>query len=198
MTIKRSAKRAAQRENVLWLRVAGRQLRPGLLGWMVLACLTMGLCSTGAFARTINVLLIHGRMHNPHERYGYFRTDQGSAWGLRPTTAGNVWYVQWDAWNHHFDDSSWPGGEAVIRNAINHLCDNNHGQACWIICHSAGCAAFEDYIAKSNYAHNSILIEHVIAADSAAGGSELADNGLFRWLGGVSGKGANLDNSLKT
>jgi hypothetical protein len=109
-----------------------------------------------------------------------------------------VWYVQWDAWNHHFDDSSWPGGEAVIRNAINGLCDNNHGQACWIICHSAGCAAFEDYLAKSNYAHNSILIEHVIAADSAAGGSELADNGLLQWLGGLSGQRANLDASLKT
>ncbi len=92
------------------------------------------------------------------------------------------------------------GRRSGKRNAINGLCDNNHGQACWIICHSAGCAAFEDYLAKSNYAHNSILIEHVIAADigRAAGGSELADNGLLQWLGGLSGCRANLDASLKT
>ena len=198
MTIKRSAKRAATFDRVLSSREVSRRSKRGLLLWVFFACFAI-LPSSAAFARTINVLLIHGRLHNTHERYGYFRTDQaGAAWGLRPITTGNVWYVQWDAWNHHFDDSSWPGGEAVIRNAINHLCDNNHGQACWIICHSVGCAAFEDYIAKSNYAHNSILIEHVIAADSAAGGSELADNGVLRWIGGLRGLTGPIDNSLKT
>jgi hypothetical protein len=198
MTIKRSAKPAAQSQSALWLREVSRRSKIDLLVWTMLVCFTIVLSSTTAFARTFNVLLIHGRLHNTHERYGHFRTDQAGAWGLRPTTGGTVWYVQWDAWNHHFDDGSWPGGEAVVRNAINGLCDNNHGQACWIICHSAGCAAFEDYLAKSDYAHNSILIEHVIAADSAAGGSELADNGLLQWLGGLGGQRANLDASLKT
>lgn len=159
--------------------------------FMIVGCLTLLLFSAPAFGREINVLLIHGRLHNTKEKYGHFRTDQSGAWGnLVPTTSGNVWYVQWDAWNHYFDDSSWPGGEAVVRNAIDALCDANKGQACWILCHSAGCAAFEDYLAKSDYAHNSILIEHVMAADSAAGGSELANNGLLRWL---AARGASPD-----
>jgi hypothetical protein len=167
--------------------------------FMIFGCLTLLLFSAPAFGREVNVLLIHGRLHNTKEKYGHFRTDQSGAWGnLVPTTSGTVWYVQWDAWNHYFDDSSWPGGEAVVRNAIDALCDANKGQACWILCHSAGCAAFEDYLAKSDYAHNSILIEHVMAADSAAGGSELANNGLLRWLGGISGLGGKIDNSLKT
>ena len=71
-------------------------------------------------------------------------------------------------------------------------------QACWILCHSGGCAAFEDYLAKSDYAHNSILIEHVMAADSDAGGSEIADNGLLRIVGGFAGLSGAIDNSLKT
>src|SRR5215471_21261735 len=155
---------------------------------MIVGYLTMLLTSAQAFGRQINVLLIHGRTHDTKERYGHFRTDQAGAWGnLKPATAGNVWYVQWDAWNHYFDDSRWPGGEAVIHNAIDALCNANKGQACWIICHSAGCAAFEDYLAKSDYAHNPILIEHVMAADSAAGGSEIADNGLLRIVGGFGG-----------
>ena len=166
---------------------------------MIVGYLALLLFSAQAFARQINVLLIHGRLHNPKERYGHFRTDRANAWnGLRPITAGNVWYVQWDAWNHYFDDHSWPGGEAVVRDAIDALCDANKNQACWILCHSAGCAAFEDYLSKSDYAHNSILIEHVMAADSAAGGSELADNGLLRLIGGLTGQGGRLDNSLKT
>jgi hypothetical protein len=185
MTIKRRAKRAGQS-------------KIGLLLWIIFVCFTL-VPSPATAATEINVLLIHGRLHNTHEAYGVYRTDQAGAWGgLTPATAGTVWYVQWDAWNRHFDDTSWPGGWAVIADVINNLCDANHHQACWIICHSAGCAAFENYLAKSNYATNSILIEHVIAADSAAGGSELADNGLFRWLGGLTGLGANLDNSLKT
>lgn len=174
-------------------------LRTAKVACVIAGYLTTLLPSAQAFGREINVLLIHGRLHNTKEHYGHFRSDQAGAWGgLTPTTGGTRWYVQWDAWNHHFDDSSWPGGEAVIHAAIDALCDNNKGQACWILCHSAGCAAFEDYLAKSDYAHNSILIEHVMAADSAAGGSELADNGLLRWIGGLTGASGNIDNSLKT
>lgn len=146
-----------------------------------------------------NILLIHGRLHNTSEQYGHFTSDQAGAWsGLRPVTGGNVWYVQWDAWNRHFDDTTFPGGEAVVRDAVNALCDSNQGQQCWVLCHSAGCAAFENYLAKSDYATNSILIAHVMAADSAAGGSELADNGLLRLIGGLTGQSGAIDDSLKT
>jgi hypothetical protein len=199
MRKKQPAKPPLGAEDTLSVYVGRRRSKTSQLARAALVCFSVLLTAAPAFATTFNILLIHGRMHNTKEKYGYFRTDQSGAWGgLRPTTAGTVWYVQWDAWNRHFDDSSSPGGEAIVQNAINHLCDASHGQACWIICHSAGCAAFEDYLAKSNYAHNNILIEHVIAADSAAGGSELADNGVFRYIGGLSGLGGNIDNSLKT
>lgn len=147
----------------------------------------------------INVLMIHGRSNSSGEQFGWFRTDQHNAWGgLRPITGGNVWFVQWDAWNRFFDDETCPGGECIINNAANALCNSLRGQECWIICHSAGCAAFENYLAESNYATNPLLFAHVIAADSAAGGSELADNGVFRYIGGLFGLSANIDNSLKT
>lgn len=190
-----------------WLRTDGKKASHFYATWktarvtcIVASCLfIVFLGSAQAFAGTINVLLIHGRLHNTSEQYGHFTTDQAGAWGgLKPTTTGTVWYVQWDAWNRHFDDSTFPGGEAVVSDAINALCDNSKGQECWIICHSAGCAAFENYLAKSNYASNSILIAHVMTAESAAGGSELADNGLLRLLGGLTGASGPIDDSLKT
>lgn len=147
----------------------------------------------------INVLMIHGRSDSSGEQFGWFSTDQHNAWGgLKPITQGNVWFVQWDAWNRHFDDTTCPGGECIIQNAVNALCNSLNGQECWIICHSAGCAAFENYLSKSNYATNALLIAHVIAADSAAGGSELADNGVLRFIGGLTGLSAAIDDSLKT
>jgi hypothetical protein len=199
MTMKWLGKATAQAEKDLPVREYRVTTKTARVICMIVGYLVMLLTSAQGFCREINVLLIHGRLHNTKEHYGHFRDDQSGAWnGLKPLTAGNVWYVQWDAWNHYFDDSSWPGGEAVIRDAIDALCDNNKGQACWILCHSAGCAAFEDYLSKSDYAHNSILIEHVMAADSAAGGSELADNGVLRFIGGLTGLGGRIDNSLKT
>jgi hypothetical protein len=157
------------------------------------------LSSAQAFEKHINVLLIHGRLHNPNEHYGHFAYDQAGAWdGLEPVTSGAVWYVQWDAWNHYFNHATWPGGEAVIQDAIDDLCDANKKQECWIICHSAGCAAFEDYLAKSDYAHNSIEIGHVMAADSAAGGSELADNRFLREVCTLLGGCGPIDASLTT
>jgi hypothetical protein len=166
---------------------------------MSVCCLAI-LSSAQAFGQTtINVLLIHGRLNNSSEKFGHFQTDQANVWGgLKPATGGNVWYVQWDAWNRYFDDSTWPGGEAVVKDAVTSLCDSSKGQECWIICHSAGCSAFENYLSKSNYATNSILIAHVMAANSAAGGSELADNGVLRYIGGLTGASGNIDNSLKT
>ena len=41
---------------------------------MIAGCLAMLLCSTQAFALQVNVLVIHGRWHDTHERYGHFRT----------------------------------------------------------------------------------------------------------------------------
>ena len=197
MTIIGSSKTAAQAKEYPGQR-EHRSTTSGVV-YVIGVFLALLLSSTQVLGRQVNVLVIHGRWHDTNEHYGHFRTDQAKAWnGLKPITGGTVWYVQWDAWNHYFDDSSWPGGEAVVHRAIDALCDNHKGQVCFIICHSAGCAAFEDYLAKSDYAHNSILIEHVMAADSAAGGSEIADNGLLRLIGGPFGLSANLDNSLKT
>jgi hypothetical protein len=199
MTMKWLRTTAPPGENYLPIREHGMTTKTAKVACMIVAYLTILLSSAPAFGRQINVLLIHGRWHDTKEHYGHFRTDQAGAWsGLKPATSGTVWYVQWDAWNHHFDDSSWPGGEAVIHNAIDALCDASKNQACWILCHSAGCAAFEDYLAKSDYAHNSILIEHVMAADSAAGGSEIADNGLLSVVGGFTGLTGRIDQSLKT
>jgi len=199
MTRKLLRAASAQIENDLTRRHYCMTMRTAKVACIIVGYLMMLLYPLQASGREINVLLIHGRWHDTKEHYGHFRTDQSGAWGnLTPATGGTVWYVQWDAWNHYFDDSRWPGGEAVIHDAIDALCDANKNQACWIICHSAGCAAFEDYLAKSDYAHNSILIEHVMAADSAAGGSEIADNGLLRIVGGFAGLSGAIDNSLKT
>ena len=163
----------------------------------LLACLSFA--QGWAQITQINVLMIHGRSDSSGEQFGWFSTDQHNAWGgLKPVTGGNVWYVQWDAWNRHFDDTTCPGGECIINNAVNALCNSTNGQECWIICHSAGCAAFENYLAKSNYASNSLLFAHVIAADSAAGGSELADNSVLRFIGGLTGQSGAIDDSLKT
>jgi len=169
--------------------------------WALVGCLSFiqGLAQVPPQIHQINVLMIHGRSNSSGEQFGWFRTDQHNAWGgLKPITGGNVWFVQWDAWNRHFDDTTCPGGECIIKNAVNALCNSLKGQECWIICHSAGCAAFENYLSKSNYATNPLLFAHVIAADSAAGGSELADNGVLRFIGGLTGQSAAIDDSLKT
>ncbi|HLJ27336.1 MAG TPA: hypothetical protein VKY85_11555 [Candidatus Angelobacter sp.] len=148
------------------------------------------LCS----ALTHNILLIHGRADSTHEQFGVFATDQLGYWSGRPTTVdGHVYFVQWDAWNRKFDDTTCPGGQCIINNAINQLCNIGNNQECWIICHSAGCAAFENYLAKSNYCCNPIFIAHVMAASSAAGGSELADVSQF-----LPFFGHTIDSSLTT
>ncbi len=140
------------------------------------------MASPSAQALTHNILLIHGRSDSSNEQFGVFTFDQHQYWSGSPATAdGHVFFVQWDAWNRTFDDTTCPGGECIINNAVNSLCNVNNGQECWIICHSAGCAAFENYLAKSNYCCNPIFIAHVMAASSAAGGSEIAN--VFSWLG---------------
>jgi len=150
----------------------------------------MGL--TSLEATTHNILLIHGRFDSTKgEQFGVFTTDQANYWqGQVPGTVdGHVYYVQWDAWNYGFDSTTANGGWTRVNNAMNQYCNSTNGNTCYIICHSAGCAAFENYLTKSNFATNTISIQHVIAAESAAGGSELADAAF--WSGGISG-------SLKT
>jgi hypothetical protein len=151
----------------------------------ILCAIALGLMMTSlssAQTFTHNILLIHGRSDSANEQFGVFTTDQHHYWNGSPVTAdGHVFFVQWDAWNRKFDDTTCPGGQCIINNAVNSLCNGNNHQECWIICHSAGCAAFENYLAKSNYCCNPILIAHVMAASSAAGGSEIAT--VFSWLG---------------
>ena len=142
------------------------------------------LTSTLAQAQTVNILMIHGwtdpSKTNPVEQYGVFSTDQMNDWGSSvPVTGGHVYYVQWDAWNRNFDSTaSGYGGWYWMNYAANNYCNGKNGQACYIICHSIGCAAFENYLAKSSYSTDGIVIKWVLAAESAAGGSELADSAV--------------------
>jgi hypothetical protein len=171
-----------------------------LLTWVVCSVL-LALSSLPASATTFNLLFIHGRTNSSGEEFGVLNHDQLGAWQGTPlTTTANVYYVQWDAWNRYFDDPTCPGGRCIITNALNSLCSSSADQMCWIICHSAGCAALENVFEKLHGLSAGSLpnVAHVIAASSAAGGSELADNGLLRYIGGLTGLSANIDNSLKT
>jgi hypothetical protein len=174
-------------------------LMKGLLCSALLAMLA--LTSLAASAQTRNLLFIHGRTNSSGEQFGALTQDQIGAWGTSTTpvvTTANVYYVQWDAWNRYFDDMTCPGGGCEILNALNSLCSRENNQMCWIVCHSAGCAALESVFAKVHGSASPPNIAHVIAASSAAGGSELADNGLLRYIGGLTGLSSTIDNSLKT
>lgn len=157
------------------------------------ALVIAGICAVPSPAQTVNVLLIHGR-HSPcpnppyvpsngacagtsqaPEQYGFFTTDQAQYWdGETVSTNGKVIYVQWDAWNNSFDYSTWPGGDAVVREALTTYCSIANSQSCTIICHSAGCPAIEYVMATSGLVNTSVQILDVKTAGSAAGGSELA------------------------
>lgn len=159
------------------------------------------------------VLIIHGRTDPNNlpcgrkQSYGVFDTDKDCVWNVAsPATYGHVKYVYWDAWNHSFDDPKWPGGEAVVHAAVFDNCDVNKAKYCSVICHSAGCAAFEHFVAVS--AHDNVVnaIVNVIAAGSAAGGSELANleskipaaiKSIFQAVFGE-GKFAALDHYITT
>jgi hypothetical protein len=135
------------------------------------------------------VLLIHGRTDPTKcspggEDYGTFDTDQCGIWnGLVPGTHGIVKYVQWDAWKTSFTNPHPHGGQYEIQRALNRYCKNDgikYNNVCHIICHSAGCPALENVIATSRQIGDPIMILTVIAAGSAAGGSELA-NEFHAW-----------------
>jgi hypothetical protein len=150
----------------------------------------------------VNVLLIHGRNNpaktTPPEHFGVWATDQMNAWGGNILlTSGHVYYVQWDAWGEHFDSTtaSPAGGWLWVNYAVNRFCNANNGDSCYIVCHSAGCAAFENYLAKSDYNSNPLLFHYVLAGESAAGGSELAEVAMLGAAFGVPGT-AKIDESL--
>jgi hypothetical protein len=150
-------------------------------------CLVLAISSTSIHSQMKetptsghNILMVHGR-NDPSggESYGVWNYDQANFWnGARPNTAGTVWYVEWDAWNVSFDSTSGPevGGEYLFAYAVNQLCSLDNNQSCTIICHSIGCAVVEDWLSKSNYVSSPIYFDQIIAAESAAGGSELADS----------------------
>jgi YVTN family beta-propeller protein len=120
--------------------------------------------------------------------------------------ASQVIYVQWDSWTRSFTDTtSGHGGWAIVNSAMNQFCrlgttpPNNLGSTapgggCVVICHSAGCAAFENWLSKANF-NNGYYFSEIITAGSAAGGSELADN-FYNWPG-VFGTGP-IDQYLTT
>ena len=86
----------------------------------------MALSSVPAHAQiTWTVLVIHGRTDPDNlpcgrkESYGVFNSDVDCVWNAgTPVTFGKVKFVYWDAWNHSFDDPTWPGGEAVVHAAV--------------------------------------------------------------------------------
>jgi hypothetical protein len=163
--------------------------------------LAMALASVPAYAQNpnIHILLVHGRWSpcqnfpytasscsNP-ETYGTFTTDQAGYWGNLDglgtlATAGNVLYVQWDAWDYSFTDATFPGGQAVMQDAMNTYCSS--GQTCVVICHSAGCGVVENFI-STRPSGSKAVIYSVIAAASAAGGSELASDDFGGVLAGI-------------
>jgi hypothetical protein len=169
----------------------------------------MGLSSVAAHAQiTWTVLVIHGRFDPTSgcapEQYGTFDHDQACAWNAgTPATIGRVRFVNWDAWNTSFDDPTWPGGEAVVHAAIFDNCDTNTNHYCAVICHSAGCAATEHFIAVCTHQNVLAAITSVMAAGSAAGGSDLADLEeslpvLPQWILDLLGFEAPLDAFLTT
>jgi hypothetical protein len=172
---------------------ADRVCASAKLLWLMLLGLIMFVPSIAAHAQTQwTVLIIHGRFDPSTgceaEQYGTFDYDQGCVWNAgSPTTSGKVLFVNWDAWNNSFDDTTWPGGEAVVQAAVVDNCNVSNNQFCSVICHSAGCAAIENFIA--GYSDQNVInaIENVLAAESAAGGSELANDeeSLPSWMDGV-------------
>ena len=150
-------------------------------------CLLLAIPSTTAFGQMKssptsghNLLIIHGR-NNPagRESYGVWNTDQANFWGSAvPATTGNRWYVQWDAWNVPFDSFSGPevGGEYLFSYAVEKLCNYENNQSCTIICHSDACPVVEYWLSKSGYLTSPLYIDYVIAAESVAGGSDVADS----------------------
>jgi hypothetical protein len=75
---------------------------------IALGLMMTALCSAQSF--THNILLIHGRSDSTNEQFGVFTTDQHHYWNGSPVTAdGHVYFVQWDAWNRKFDDTTLPG-----------------------------------------------------------------------------------------
>lgn len=154
------------------------------LRWLCMMAGSLLLFWCSAQAATHNILLIHGRSDSANEQFGTLTWDQHNYWGGHvPATAdGHIYYVQWDADHKYYDDHNWPGGQAVIQDAVNRYCQWTAAkgyQECFVICHSAGCAAFEHFMSNDNYCCNADFFGQVMEAGSAAGGSELAS---WSWL----------------
>lgn len=152
----------------------------------------------GSNKRTHTVLLIHGREQDSDGQqigvngYGGFTWDQSGHWQDGPPATGarqtsqlytsQVIYVQWDSWFSSFDDMEWPGGWFILNQVFNQYCqygisENGTSDGCSVICHSAGCAALEYWLANSdnNDPNTYISFDQIMEASSAASGSELCD-----------------------
>jgi hypothetical protein len=118
----------------------------------------------------------------------YIREGNGQL-TLNGYYAAQVIWVQWDSWNHGFDytgscgSQGACGGWAVMNQVMAKYCNlgsfppNPWGSlqslGCSVICHSAGCAAFENWLAKA--APTSAYLPVIMEAGSASGGSEIAN-----------------------
>jgi hypothetical protein len=164
---------------------------------------------------TATLIFIHGRLDpntcpdSPNstdgkfhrEQFGLSLRDQCNLWFKAPVTNTSTVYVQWNSWDHFFDDTSPNGGNYWVRSAIIDYCGNDKNTVCHFICHSAGCAALEQVLARlrSERLLHKFNLANVLAAASAAGGSELANHGWGLPEGTVTAhKVARIDRSLTT
>jgi YVTN family beta-propeller protein len=142
---------------------------------------------------THTVLLIHGREldsdNNLDVVFGGLTFDQSGHWADGPPATGarkpfqfwnsQVVYVQWDSWYQYFTGTGVGGGWTVMDSVMNQYCRegislNGTSDGCSVICHSAGCAALEAWISTNYFGDNGVYIDQVLAASSAADGSDVA------------------------
>jgi hypothetical protein len=145
-----------------------------------------------------NILYLHGRANR----------DWPSAYIALPASAANGWYA--GAVKHV--DPSYNGSDFIddagtrnqIKQNVINACTGT--SQCVIMCHSAGCyralvALYDATMAGYSLAPTGISgVKFIMAASSAAGGTEAADlvtHGGFRLLWKVFGQYANVDENLK-
>ena len=144
------------------------------------------LSAASASAAGNHTLWLHGRSSG----YANLGSWDFSYWSHGGWSNGNVAQtgvdpkaVNYDATDHISTTNG------VIRAALDANCSSANGDACYVVCHSAGCAQIG--YAMANYSTGQWHVLEVFTGGSAAGGSELANAGS--WL-----TGWNIDSDLHT
>ena len=133
-----------------------------------------------------HTLWLHGRSSG----YAGLPTWNFSYWGHGGWANGNVAQTGVDPRAVNYDGTDHISTtNGTIRAALDASCSRSNGDACYVVCHSAGCAQIG--YAMANYYTGQWNIINVYTGGSAAGGSELANAGS--WL-----TGWNIDSDLQT